>query len=275
MGMFCVGWSGTPARSSASTSWSRPAIHALEKVRLMNPGPLTSTESHTPSRSSAATILAATSRGGIPTFLASASAALTCTSANCDGRSTGSASRKSSPRAVAIADWTLGVSATSGETMPAVYLGQSGARARVSGGHRGPTTSLPARYGSGQGCGHAHRVHVATRPAVTRPVRSGSLPLAVEPRAAGCLLVVEPHVGLGVVVAGVVGTEERRALTPALDRVAERLRAVGDGCGRAESETPVDDLVETGHPPAGRRVVDRPGGVGRRRRAALLLVVAL
>ena len=52
-----------------------------------------------------------------PTFLASARAALTCTSANCDGRSTGSASRCSSPSAAAIADWTLGVSATSGETM--------------------------------------------------------------------------------------------------------------------------------------------------------------
>ena len=86
----------------------------------MKPGPLTSTASHTPSTSSAAAILAATSRGGIPTFFASASAALTCTSANCEGRSTGSASRCSSPSAAAIADWTLGVSATSGETMRAV-----------------------------------------------------------------------------------------------------------------------------------------------------------
>ena len=120
MGMFSRSWSGTPARSSEATSCRREASQASEKVRLMKPGPLTSTASHTPSTSSAAAILAATSRGGIPTFFASASAALTCTSANCEGRSTGSASRCSSPSAAAIADWTLGVSATSGETMRAV-----------------------------------------------------------------------------------------------------------------------------------------------------------
>ena len=92
----------------------------------MKPGPLISTGCADAVQVEGVHDLAATSRGGIPTFLASASAALTWRSANWDGRSTGSASRKSSPKAAAIADWTLGVSATSGETMPAVYLAPAG-----------------------------------------------------------------------------------------------------------------------------------------------------
>ena len=71
------------------------ASHRSDRVMLRNPGPLTSTDSAIPSRSSCAVTMAATSRGGIPTFLARASGALACRSANWEGRSTGSACRSS------------------------------------------------------------------------------------------------------------------------------------------------------------------------------------
>ena len=95
MGMCWRGWTGMPRRASAAMAPTAVASHSSERVMLRNPGPLTSTDSAIPSRSSCAVTLAATSRGGIPTFLASASGALACRSANCDGRSTGSACRSS------------------------------------------------------------------------------------------------------------------------------------------------------------------------------------
>ena len=96
------------------------ATQASDTVRLMKPGPLIATSlttSSAPAAVRAATIAAAASRGGIPTFLASASGALDCRSANALGRSTGSAPRNSSPNASAMARVTRGASASEGETM--------------------------------------------------------------------------------------------------------------------------------------------------------------
>jgi hypothetical protein len=95
MGMCWGGWSGMPSRASAAIASTAAANHWSERVMLRKPGPLTSTDSAIPSRSSWAVTMAATSRGGIPTFLARASGALACRSANCEGRSTGSACRSS------------------------------------------------------------------------------------------------------------------------------------------------------------------------------------
>ena len=80
----------------------------------MKPGPEISTTLQMPSRSRAATIRAAASRGGRPAFLASAMAALTWMSANWEGLITGSVPRNSSPNALAIAAWTLGITNSAG-----------------------------------------------------------------------------------------------------------------------------------------------------------------
>ena len=53
-----------------------PAIHSLRRVRLMNPGPLTSTLLQTSATSRWRTIPSATSRGARPSRLASARATL-------------------------------------------------------------------------------------------------------------------------------------------------------------------------------------------------------
>src|SRR6478735_6136570 len=250
--MFCASCTGTPQRSSASTSCSSEAIQALEKVRLMKPVPLTSTESQTPSRSRASTIFAATSRGGAPTFLARASAALTCTSANCDGRSTGSTSRKSSPSAVAIADWTFGVSATSGETMRASL----GAHARC------PRRGFPAGRTPGGRTTTGPDAVWRPGPVAGRRRWCGSVAAPGEAGASRRVLVVEPDVGLDVVVAVLAGRDEAVAVTDALDGVTERLRAVGDRRRRAHAVAAVDDLVVLGHATAGRGG-RRVGAAGR------------
>jgi hypothetical protein len=108
----------TPSIGSAPTACTDDAIHESSRVRLTNPGPLTSIPLHTPVRSSAASTRVATSRGGIPRRLASGNAKLACRSANWLGRSTGSAPRNSSPNAVAIAAETKGASVSCGEGIP-------------------------------------------------------------------------------------------------------------------------------------------------------------
>ena len=54
---------GTPRRSSAESSASWLAMKLPERVRLMNPGPLTSTSAQTSSREAAATTSSASSDG--------------------------------------------------------------------------------------------------------------------------------------------------------------------------------------------------------------------
>jgi hypothetical protein len=68
------------------------AIHSGRSVKLTKPGPLTVGSAAMSLTSSWPTISAAMSRGGLPSRLASGSAALDWKSANEDGRISGSAS---------------------------------------------------------------------------------------------------------------------------------------------------------------------------------------
>ena len=85
-------------------------------------------------------------------------------------RSTGSASRYSSPNAAAIADWTLGVSATSGETMPAsLGAARRSLRRRFP---RGPSGTAPPPYAVGLATGPPPgRAGSAYSPRLRKPAR--------------------------------------------------------------------------------------------------------
>ena len=83
--------SGVPSRGSPSRVVVASAIHSGRSVKLTNPGPLTVGASLMPPTSRWLTMSAATSRGALPSFLASGSAALDWKSANEDGRISGSA----------------------------------------------------------------------------------------------------------------------------------------------------------------------------------------
>ena len=107
--VFAAG--ATPSEPSARIDDACAATQSVDSVMLRKPGPAISTSEMSciaaESALSASTMAVATSRGFLPTFFASAIAALTCTSALVcflfAGRMTGSASRHSSPRAEAIA----------------------------------------------------------------------------------------------------------------------------------------------------------------------------
>ena len=126
---------------------SSSSIQVPSKVRLMKPGPEISTAVQMPSRSRASTILAAASRGGMPAFLASAMAALIWMSANCEGRTTGSVPRYSSPNALAIAAWTLGTTNSAGLFHCSNYQFRPRPDARE---HPSPNTPLPPEATRGQ-----------------------------------------------------------------------------------------------------------------------------
>ena len=68
-----------------------PAMKSSDSVRLMKPGPLTSTSAQMSSREAAATTSSATSRGGRPSRLARGRAPLAWKSARSEARRTGSA----------------------------------------------------------------------------------------------------------------------------------------------------------------------------------------
>ena len=101
----------TPSLGSASWALAICAIQAALSVMLMNPGPLTSTSSNIgdPVRCPATRL--ATSRGGWPSRLPSASATLDWKSAKADGRITGSASANSGPNSATSAALTCAASA--------------------------------------------------------------------------------------------------------------------------------------------------------------------
>ena len=62
---------GTPRCSSEGSAATPSATTPPRTVRLMNPGPATSGVSHRSARPAASTSSAATSRGGLPSVLAS------------------------------------------------------------------------------------------------------------------------------------------------------------------------------------------------------------
>ena len=70
-----------------------------------------------------------------------------------------------------------------------------------------------------------------------------------EARASCCVLVVEPHVRLGRVVAGGTRCAVGHRVAVSLNRVVERLGAVLERRGRADAEATVADLLDTGDPP--------------------------
>ena len=84
--------SGVPSLGSASRPVVASAIHPGRSVKLTKPGPLTVGSAAMSLTSSWPMISAAMSRGGLPSRLASGSAALDWKSANEDGRISGSAS---------------------------------------------------------------------------------------------------------------------------------------------------------------------------------------
>ena len=92
-----AGWrvTATPRRASALTAATWSATKASDRVRLMKPGPLTSTTAQRSSSEAAATTSAATCWGERPTDLASGSAPLAWKSARSDARRTGSAPGRS------------------------------------------------------------------------------------------------------------------------------------------------------------------------------------
>ena len=81
----------TPRRGSADRFRSWLSTKPSDRVRLMKPGPLTSTTAQTPPTETAAATSSAMSRGGRPTCLARARAPLAWKSARSDGRRVGSA----------------------------------------------------------------------------------------------------------------------------------------------------------------------------------------
>ena len=81
----------TPRRSSVESAATCSAMKRSDRVRLMNPGPLTSTAEQMSSREAAATTSSATWRGGRPTTLARGRAPLDWKSARSEARNTGSA----------------------------------------------------------------------------------------------------------------------------------------------------------------------------------------
>jgi hypothetical protein len=84
--------SGVPSRGSAIRPVASSAIQLPFNAKLMKPGPLTVGGSLMSPVSRWPTISFAISRGALPSFLASGSAALDWKSANCEGRISGSAS---------------------------------------------------------------------------------------------------------------------------------------------------------------------------------------
>ncbi len=82
----------SPSLPSPSISVAWPAIQSARRVKLMNPGPLTTGSAHMSATSRWPTSSLAISAGGRPTRLASGSAAFAWKSAKDEGRISGSAS---------------------------------------------------------------------------------------------------------------------------------------------------------------------------------------
>src|SRR5499433_3200414 len=111
----------TPTRSSVSRPDAWVATQPSASVRLMKPGPLTSTRSQMPATSRCATIWSAACRGGTPRLLPSGSATFAWKSANCEGRMSGSAPAWLAPNAATTAALTRSASTSWGSAMPSAY----------------------------------------------------------------------------------------------------------------------------------------------------------
>src|SRR5215468_418971 len=111
----------TPRRSSVSRPDAWVATQRSASVRLMKPGPLTSTRSQMPATSRCATICSAACRGGTPRLLPSGSATFAWKSANCEGRMSGSAPAWLAPNAATTAALTRSASTSWGSAMPSAY----------------------------------------------------------------------------------------------------------------------------------------------------------